>query len=118
MKRVIILSAFENGDATEARYAEDLLQDALARGESPLHGSSISAPRLKLDQQDGQLALDHTSGWLAASKAVVVGHDLGMTSTMSAMIAMAKKSGMPITFRSLDDWALTGERMDPELRAN
>ena len=118
MKRVIILSAFETGDATEARYAEDLLQDALSRGESPLHGSSLSAPRLKTNQQDAQIALDHTAHWLAASKAIVVGHDLGMTSTMSALIAVAKENGTPITFRSLDDWVLTGERMDPELRAN
>ncbi|MEE9586658.1 MAG: hypothetical protein V3V97_01355 [Hyphomicrobiaceae bacterium] len=118
MKRVIIVSAYESGNTTEAQYAQDLLHDALARGESPLHGSSLLAAKLKSNQEDGRLAVDHAETWLEASSGVVVGHDLGMTAGMSAVIVMAKKWGMPVTFRSLDDWVLTGERMDPEVRAN
>ena len=109
---VIVESPFKGVSASEEnrniRYARAALQDSLLKGETPFASHVIyTLDGVLDDSKPEERSLGMQAGWdmMGVADKVVVYTDLGISSGMESGIKNAKNLGLPIEYRSLEEWA-------------
>ncbi|MEJ0020703.1 MAG: hypothetical protein WDN25_29975 [Acetobacteraceae bacterium] len=118
-RRVIVESPYRTPDPAaflrHIAYARAALRDCLARGEAPFASHLLyTQPQVMharatwFDDGDNalrQVGIDAGLAWGSVGELCAVYGDLGVTLGMMQGVAAAETAGLPIDWRSLQDWA-------------
>lgn len=106
---VIIESPFAGDVENNIRYAKLCVRDCLARGESPYASHLFFTQAGILDDtnpSERKLGMEAGFLWARFAHKIAVYTDLGVSSGMLAGIARHSALGIPVEFRTLDNWRL------------
>ncbi len=106
MKLVILESPYAGDVERNIQYARKCLRDSLKRGEAPMVSHLLYTQEGVLDDdisEERWLGINAGLAWRKVAEASVVYHDHGISSGMQYGIDAAKKEGLPIEFRLLEE---------------
>jgi hypothetical protein len=102
MKPVILESPYAGDRATNIRYAQRAMLDALARGEAPFASHLLYTSFLDDDDPvQRKLGMEAGLAWGQRADACVVYTDYGISPGMSVGIERAELAGIPIEYREI-----------------
>lgn len=107
MKRVVLESPFAGDFEGNIKYARACVADCLKRGEAPLASHLLYTQPGILDDtkpEERKLGINAGFTWNVLAETVVVYTDRGMSSGMKAGIALATENGIPIEYRTLENY--------------
>lgn len=107
MKRVVIESPYAGDIDRNVAYARRCLRDSLSRGEAPIASHLLyTQPGVLSDDDPNERALGIGAGhvWIGAADLVAVYTDYGMSRGMAAGVKEADKLGIPVEYRTLDQF--------------
>jgi len=107
MKLVILESPFAGDVQRNVRYARDCVRDCLKRGESPYVSHLLFTQPGILDDdipEERELGIQAGFAWRNQAEMTVVYTDLGISTGMKYGIKHAEDNGIPIEYRTLDQW--------------
>lgn len=105
MRRVILESPYAGDVEANVEYARRCVRDALSRGEAPIASNLLyTQPGILRDEvaAERQWGIDAGLAWRAVAEASVVYTDRGVSKGMEYGISAARRSGLPVEFRSID----------------
>ncbi len=121
MHRVILESPFAADTAQELQanieYARKCVRDSLSRGEAPIASHLLYTQEGILDDtipQEREWGINAGLAWKAVADASVVYTDRGISKGMEYGIAAAKKAGLTVEMRSIEDTAEQDKQVDPK----
>lgn len=118
MQRLVILESPYSGDVeANVAYARACICDCLRRGEAPIASHLLfTQPGVLDDAAPAERAQGIAAGhaWFRVADACVVYEDRGFSVGMIAGVEAARAAGVPIEFRSLEQYRLL--RLDAEAR--
>jgi len=116
MRRVILESPYaaDTGEGIDknVEYARRCVRDSLSRGEAPIASHLLYTQRGILRDEipeERQWGIDAGLTWRAVAEASVVYVDRGMSSGMRYGIQAARKAGIPVEFRMINDMLVDAE---------
>jgi hypothetical protein len=107
MKRVILESPYAGNIIRRwlnRRYARKCVRDSVMRGESPIASHLLfTQPGILRDgiPEERRMGIEAGLAWRAVADASVIYIDRGVSSGMRHGIEAARKSGLPVEYRSL-----------------
>lgn len=105
MRRVILESPYAGEIEENVAYARLCVRDSLARGEAPIASHLLYTQPTVLDDDvptERQWGIDAGLAWLSAADAMVVYTDRGISSGVTAAIAIAERNRCPIEYRTVN----------------
>lgn len=105
---VIVESPFAGEISENVEYARRCIRDSLSRGEAPIASHLLfTQPGILNDDIPGERALGIEAGlaWYRVAEKCVVYADRGGSKGMGEGMQMARRCGVPIEFRLLDEVA-------------
>ena len=105
MKRVILESPYAGDIDLNIEYARKCVRDSLSRGEAPIASHLLyTQPGILRDEvaEERQWGIDAGLTWRSVADATVVYTDRGISRGMEYGIAAARRSGLPVEFRSIE----------------
>lgn len=110
MNRVIIESPYAGDIDRNVAYARACLHDSLMRGEAPIASHLLyTQPGVLNDAipEERLMGIDAGLAWRFVADKTVVCTDLGISDGMRYGIEAARRSGVPIEYRSIG-WTIDG----------
>ena len=107
MKLVIVESPYAGDVDTNIKYARACVRDSLLRGEAPIASHLIYTQEGILNDDipsERQHGIDAGLAWRTKAEASIVYTDLGISKGMEYGIKAAKDSGIPVEFRTLEEY--------------
>jgi hypothetical protein len=107
IRRVILESPYAGNVEHNVRYARLCLLDSLRRGESPI-ASHLLYPQVldDLKSEERTLGIEAGLAWRHVADAMVVYTDLGKSNGVENAIMAARKIGLPVEERTLENFIL------------
>lgn len=112
MKLVILESPYAGDVEANVEYARACVRDSLSRGEAPIASHLLyTQPGILRDDvpEERQWGIDAGLAWKAVAHASVVYIDRGITRGMEYGIEAARKAGIPVEYRTLENQNLSKE---------
>ncbi|AXQ65198.1 glycosylase [Gordonia phage Schmidt] len=106
---VVVESPFAGDQTRNVEYAQDAMRDSLARGEAPL-ASHLLYTQVLDDREPEQRRQGIAAGlaWNKHADLIAVYTDRGITQGMQDGIVFASLHGVPVEYRSLEEWRRGG----------